>query len=97
MRFQDALESGKQKTKPGWTISEQVIINSWLSKCSTAWGFKTGLSLVGPTKVKACKSFLFTDGSLKVENKEHLFGFVVTLYLLTKDLFIIRSLRMERN
>ena len=25
MRFQDALESGKQATKPGWTISEQVM------------------------------------------------------------------------
>lgn len=25
MRFQDSLESGKMQTKPGWTISEQVI------------------------------------------------------------------------
>ena len=39
----------------------------------------SGLSLVGPTKVKARKSFLFTKGSLKVENKEHLMDFVVTL------------------
>ena len=38
------------------------------------------LSLVGPTKVKAPKSFLFTEGSLKVENKEHFFDFVVTLF-----------------
>ena len=38
------------------------------------------MSLVGPTKVKAPKSFLFTDGSFKVENKEHLVDFVVTLY-----------------
>ena len=28
---------------------------------------------VGPTKVKVSKSFLFTEGSIKVENKEHLF------------------------
>jgi U2-associated protein SR140 len=27
MRFQDALESGKQATKPGWTISEQVVMS----------------------------------------------------------------------
>ena len=33
----------------------------------------------GPTKVKARKSFLFTEDSLKVQNKEHLIGFVVTL------------------
>ena len=29
----------------------------------------SGLSLVSPTKVKARKSFLFTEGSLKVEIK----------------------------
>ena len=29
------------------------------------------MSIVGSTKVNACKSFLFTEGSLKVENKEH--------------------------
>ena len=32
------------------------------------------------TKVKACKSFLFKEGSLKVESRKHLFDFVVTLY-----------------
>ena len=37
-----------------------------LSRCFTAKGSSTGLSLVGPTKVKACKSFLFTEGSLKL-------------------------------
>ena len=31
-------------------------------------GSSTWLFLVGPTKVKAHKSFLFTEGSLKVEN-----------------------------
>ena len=31
-------------------------------------GSSTGLSVVVPIKVKACKSFLFTEGSLKVEN-----------------------------
>ena len=30
--------------------------------------------------VKAHESFLFSEGSLKVENKEHLVDFVVTLY-----------------
>ena len=39
-----------------------------------------GLAWVSPTKVKACKSFLFKEGSLKVESRKHLFDFVVTLY-----------------
>ena len=32
-------------------------------------GSSSGLSVGGITKVKACKSFLFTERSLKVENK----------------------------
>ena len=36
---------------------------------SAARGSCTGLSLVGPTKVKAWKYFLFTGGSLKAWNK----------------------------
>ena len=56
------------------------LMYSWLLLCSTARGFSTRLSLVGPTEVKARKSFLFNEGSLKFENKEHLFDFVVTLY-----------------
>ena len=54
---------------------------SRLSKCSIAREF--GLSLEGPTKVKAPESFLFTEGSLKIVNKEHLFDFVVTLYFIS--------------
>ena len=54
-------------------------IHSRLSRCSTARGSSTRLSLVVPTKVKVCKSFLITEGSLKVENKEHLFDFFATL------------------
>ena len=57
-------------------------IQSWLLRCSTARGSISGLFLGGPTKFKACKSFIFTEGSLKVENKEHLFVFVVTLNVL---------------
>ena len=45
-------------------------------------GLDTGLSLVDPTKIKAVKSFLFTEGSLKRWNKEHIVDFVVTLYFL---------------
>ena len=56
------------------------MIYSQLSRCSTARGSSTGLSFVGPTKVKAHKSFLFTEGSLKVENKGNLYDFVTTLY-----------------
>ena len=45
----------------------------------TARGSITGLFRVGPTKVKACKSFLFADSLLKVENKYTCFDLVVTL------------------
>ena len=40
-------------------------IYSRLSRCSTARGPGIGFSLVCPTKVKACKSFQFTENSLK--------------------------------
>ena len=53
--------------------------NCWhvrrLLRCHTARGSRTGFTLVGPTKNKARKCFLFTEGSLKVENKEHLDDF----------------------
>ena len=55
-------------------------IYSQLSMCSTARGSSAGLSLVGPIKIKARKSFIFTEGFPEVENEECLFGFVVTLY-----------------
>ena len=42
-------------------------------------GSSSWLFLGGPTIVKVSKSFLFTEGSRKVENKEHLFDFFVTL------------------
>ena len=38
--------------------------------------------LVLTTKVKACKSFLFTEKLPSIENKEHLVDFVVTFILL---------------
>ena len=49
--------------------------NSLLSRCSTARGSISWLSLGGPTKVKNCKTFLFTECSLKVENKKHFISF----------------------
>ena len=36
------------------------FINSWLLRCGTARGSDPWLSLAGPIKVKARKSFLFT-------------------------------------
>ena len=53
---------------------------------------------MGRTKVKARKSFLCIESSLRVRNKEHLVNFVVTVFpvlshhLLTKDLLISKSL-----
>ena len=46
-----------------------------LSLC-TVRGFVTRFSLVGPTRVKACKSFLITEKFPFIENKEHLLDFV---------------------
>ena len=46
-----------------------TMIYSPLSRCSTARGSSNGLSIVGPTKVQARKSFLFTEVSPEVENK----------------------------
>ena len=48
----------------------KINIHSWLLRCSTARGSGSGLFLGGPTKVKTRWSFLFTEGSLKVENQE---------------------------
>ena len=44
-------------------------IHSWLSRHSTARGSNIGLVTVCPTKVKARKSVLFTEGTLEVEIK----------------------------
>ena len=40
---------------------------SQLSRSSTARGSSTSLVTLGPTKVKACKSILFTEGIPEVE------------------------------
>ena len=58
-------------------IANFLKIQSRLSRCSTDRGSGSGLSLGGPSKVKACEC------SLKVENKEHLVDFFVTLVLCT--------------
>ena len=52
-----------------------------LSNCSTSRGSSTILSPIGPTKGKARKSFLFTVGSLKAENKENLLNVSFKLVL----------------
>ena len=45
-------------------------IHSWLLRLSTARGTSSRSSLGGPTKVKACKYFLFTESSLTVWKNE---------------------------
>ena len=40
-----------------------------------ARGSGIGFSQASPTKVEACKSFLFTDKSLCIENKDYLVDF----------------------
>ena len=68
------------------------FIDSQLSRCSTARGHSSELSLVGSTKVKAHKSFLLTVGSLKVENKQHLVYFVVKLFIIYSCLGLFFSI-----
>ena len=48
-------------------LVECARMYSRLSRCSTALGSNIRLSLVGPTKVKAHKSSLFTEASLEVD------------------------------
>ena len=51
------------------TINLIPSIYSQLWRCSTAKGSSIGLAPVGPTKVKACKSILFTEGTTEVKIK----------------------------
>ena len=66
-----------------------MVIYSQLSRCSTARVSVTRFSLVGPTKITARKYFLFTEGSLKVENKEQLFDFVFIVNLFASKLYAV--------
>ena len=64
------------------------FLHSQLLPCCTAWGPTTELSLVGSTKVNACKSFLFTEKFTYIENKEHGIDFFTKVY----DIFLILEL-----
>ena len=48
-------------------IFNKTEIDSWFSRKCTARGSSTGLCRIGPPKVKASKSILFTDGSSEVK------------------------------
>ena len=50
-------------TKIDFHCCKCAFINSPLLRCSTARGSNSGLSLGGPSKVKAHKSFLFIEHS----------------------------------
>ena len=56
---------------------------SRLSRLSTVRQLYTRLSLVGPTKVTACKSFVCNQKFSIVENNELLFDFVICFYFLS--------------
>ena len=45
----------------------------------------------GPTKVKVCKSYVFTQKFPIVENKEHFFDFVLYFYFLSLCFNALRS------
>ena len=56
------------------------------------------MSLVGPSKVKArLLFFIFTEDSIKVENKEHLFDFVVTLYFTSLCFDALHSSKVSQS
>ena len=54
-------------------VANRLVMYSQFSRLSTARGFCTGLATVGPAKVKAFKSILFTEGSPEVKIKNTLF------------------------
>ena len=60
---------------------------SQLSRLNTARGSCTSLVTVGPTKVKAGKSVLFTEGTPEVEVKNTWLMKLTHFHLLAKYLF----------
>ena len=79
----DSKILGKNRTENFAIIQMYIFFVKIYGRLSRSWtsgGSKTGLSLVDPTNFYARKFFLFTEGFLKVKNKEHLVDFVVTLY-----------------
>ena len=54
-------------------INILAFMCGWLLRCSTASGSGTGFSLVGPIKVKACKSILFVKSSLVIWKNKTIF------------------------
>ena len=69
-------KSSTQTASVDWNVVEGAdflfsVTHSYsrLSKLSTARVSSTGLVMTGPTKVKACKSVQFTEGTPKVEIK----------------------------
>ena len=57
-------------------------IFSRLLRCSTVWGSSVRFSQMIPTKFEACKSFLFTESSLKLKIKNTWLIFIITLFFL---------------
>ena len=77
IKFIFLIEVPLQEKRPFGDLSVPYIVDCGVVQLG---GSSTGLSLVGPTKAKARKSVLLTEGFLKVENKEQLFDYVVALY-----------------
>ena len=64
-----------------------LYIYSRCSRCSADRRSSTGLSLVSPTNVKAPKSFLFTEGSPKVD------FLYIYIYFVDNNLYFRQTLR----
>ena len=60
----------RRKAQGGFKYT--IKIYSWLLSCFTARGSGTGFSRVSPVKVKARKSFLYTEKFFCIEIKEQI-------------------------
>ena len=57
------------KCAHGFMATSVLYINSRLSSCFTVRASIAGFTQVSPTKVEACKSFIFTESSLVLNIK----------------------------
>ena len=86
------LDSCKDRSlfKPLLELTPACIC-SRLLRCSTARVSSVWFSQVIPSKIQACKPFLFTESSLVLKtNTEHNIFSVLSDYLFTKDLLNIK-------
>ena len=91
-RFETHLKTGKELicyTTQNWKIDKKSVVQ--------VRGSSTRLSLVGPNKVKARKSFLFTEKVPCIENIEHSDDFFITFILLLLSLNALHGSKVSQS